>query len=127
MGVTAKPSNYIEKDNQPTWSILGFPLSFENKTYKQINWGGAKNLDVDLKVPLKSKDMVRSSDMIANVDYDFTERQYTLHYYKITDMLKSIGGIRSSVLPIIGLVLPFFGLWFLMLLADIIVRNATKN
>lgn len=35
--------------------------------------------------------------------------------------------MRSSVLPIISLLLPFLGLWFLMLLADVIVRHANKN
>ena len=127
MSISATPSTFIEKENQPTWYFLGFPLSFESKTYKTIDWAGEKMLNKDLRVALKSKDEVSGNDMVANVNFDFTERQYTLHFYKIKDMLTSVGGIRSSVLPVIGFVLPFAGLWFLILLADIILRNATKN
>lgn len=127
MGLKLTPSNFKHEDNIPTFSILGFPISFKSTTIKHIDWQGEMLLTKELAVAKKAPSEVNGSDMVANINYDFTERQYTLHYYKIKDMLTSVGGIRASVLPIIGFMLPFFGLWFLMILGDIIVQNARNN
>jgi len=127
MGLKLTPSNFVEKDRNVKSSILGIGISFESNYYKRVDWTGEALLNKDLRVPLMPQSEVNGTDMIANINYEFTERQYTLNYVGIGDILKQVGGMRSSVLPIIGLLLPFLGLWFLMLLADIIVRRSTKN
>lgn len=103
------------------------PLAFTNRTYKSVDWTGEVNNNKDLRVPLMPKSEVNGTNMIANINYEFTERQYTLHYYSFKDILASVGGMRASVLPIIGLLLPYLGLWFLMMLGDIIRRHSAKN
>ena len=84
-------------------------------------------LNKDSRVPLRAKSEINGTEMIANVNFDFTERQYTLKFVGFSDILAKVGGMRSSVLPIIGLLLPLLGLYFLMALADIIVNHAKIN
>jgi hypothetical protein len=128
MGLTLTPSTFVEKDKTTTFALFGIiPLSHESRTYKMVDWTGETKNNKDLRVPLKPAALVNGTDMIANINYEFTERQYTLNYFGFKDILATVGGMRSSVLPIIGLLLPFLGLWFLMLIADIIIRNAAKN
>ena len=65
--------------------------------------------------------------MIANVVFEFTQRKYTRWYYGINDIMKGIGGIRATVLPIIAFLIPFIVIYFLKLLAEYIKWAATKS
>lgn len=53
----------------------------------------------------------------------FVERQYILHYYTIGDILATVGGLRSSIMPIIGEFSPFFVLYFLFELIRVIKKK----
>ena len=58
--------------------------------------------------------------MVQNIDFDFTERIYDVHYFGIMDLLSKLGGLRASILPILGYVAPLLTLHFLWSLAGII-------
>ena len=66
---------------------------------------------------------VNGTDMIAITELDFTERQYTIKYYGIADILAKVGGMKASVLPIINSLLPLLAFYFLYCLACIISRK----
>lgn len=58
--------------------------------------------------------------MVSNIDFDFTERIYVIHYFGIMDLLSKLGGLRASILPILGYAAPLLALHFLWSLAGII-------
>ena len=58
--------------------------------------------------------------MVSNVNFEFTERIYDVEYFGIMDLLSKLGGLRASILPIIGYVAPFLALHFFYSLAGII-------
>lgn len=127
MQIKLTPSDFLLKEARPTFSIFGVGLVFENVKYKELMWEGHPIVDIDGRVPLKPQGAVNGSSMIANINYDFTERQYTIEYVGINDVLSRVGGMRSSVLPIIALLVPYVSLYFLVLLADIIREAAAKK
>lgn len=58
--------------------------------------------------------------MVSNIDFDFTERIYDIQYFGILDLLSKLGGLRASLVPILGYAAPFLALHFLYSLAGII-------
>ena len=65
-------------------------------------------------------DPKESSDLISNIDFDFTERIYDVSYFGIMDLMSKLGGLRASIMPILGYVAPLLALHFLYSLAGII-------
>ena len=124
MQLELTPSTFVHKQNKVTGTIFGFPIHFEDWAYKTILWTGAKNTNKDAEVGKKPANERNGTDMLANINFDFTERKYTVTYFGIGDLFSKVGGMRASVLPIINLVIPFLSLWFLMMLADTIVWSA---
>lgn len=127
MDLLLTPYNYIEKNNQPTWSLFGIPLFFESKEYQRIFWSSQMRLDTDLRVPKKHSSEVDGSEMVANVIFNFEERQFTFTYFSMADVLMSVGSLKSAIQPVIDYLLPMLGLWFLIALAGVINRNAVKT
>lgn len=123
MGLSLTPSYFIEKENKVTGRFLGIPTAWSNTKYQKVDWTGELNKDKDLRVPLLQSDKINGTFMISNILYEFTERQYTIHFVSIKDIFAQVGGMRSSVLPIISLLLPFTTVKFLRLLADIMRRK----
>lgn len=70
---------------------------------------------------------VKGTEIISNIDFDFTERIYKVHFYGIMDMLSQIGGLRASLLPILGFFAPLFTAHFLYSLAGIIQDKVAQN
>ena len=54
---------------------------------------------------------------------NFIERQYIINFYTFGDILAILGGLRASIMPIIGQFGPFLVLYFLISLAKIIKKN----
>jgi len=62
-----------------------------------------------------------------NIDFDFTERIYNISYYTVLDIMAVIGGLKASIMPIIGYLAPLLALHFLMSLATIIENKMHEN
>lgn len=60
------------------------------------------------------------TSMLSNIDFDFTERIYDVRYFGIMDLLSKLGGLRASIMPMLGYFVPFLTLHFLWSLAGII-------
>lgn len=60
------------------------------------------------------------------LDFDFTERVYTLNFFSVFDIMTIIGGFNASLIPFIDLVLPLFVLYFMFQLSEII-RDKMKS
>lgn len=67
------------------------------------------------------------SSIISNLDFDFTERIYELQYYGVMDIMSKLGGLRASIIPLLGYLLPLLTLHFLYSLAGIIDDKITND
>lgn len=59
----------------------------------------------------------------SNIDFDFTERVYDVHFYDIVDLFAKLGGLRASILPILGYLTPILSLHFLWVLSGIVDKK----
>ena len=57
------------------------------------------------------------------LQFDFTERIFTLYYFNIFDILASVGGLKASIGPILSIATPISVLVFLIKLS-IIIRDS---
>lgn len=60
------------------------------------------------------------TDIVSNIDFDFTQRIYDIQYYGLVDVFAKLGGLRASIVPILGYFVPLLTLHFLYTLAGII-------
>jgi len=58
---------------------------------------------------------------------NFVERSYTLKYFTVFDIMSKIGGFRASIMPIVGELAPFFVLFFLVSLSQIIQEKLKEK
>jgi hypothetical protein len=89
-------------------------------------WKTSVVRDDDNYAPLRIRlpgEPVNETAVISNIDFEYTERVYNIHFYTFSDMLAQIGGLRSSLGPILGLVVPFFTMSFLHTLAGLIQKK----
>ena len=73
------------------------------------------------------RDYYNRSIVQSNIDFDFTERIYDVHYYSFLDILSQLGGLRASILPILQYFMPLLTLHFLWKLANIIDNAMHQN
>lgn len=67
------------------------------------------------------------TDIVLSLNMKFVERQYILNYYTLGDLLSKVGGLRASIMPIIGYFSPLFVLYFLLELARVIKKSLNKD
>ena len=89
-----------------------------------MNWNKAIDVNMDYKIPLSSDS--NQTSVIVNVNFDFTEKIFTIEYVGILDIMQRIGGLYSSVWPIMRFLNPFLALAFLIALCKIIRENAKQ-
>lgn len=65
--------------------------------------------------------------MTIFLQFDFTERIFTLYYFSVFDILASIGGLKASIGPILSIATPVSILIFLIKLAMIIRDSLHQN
>lgn len=79
---------------------------------------------VRLKLPGEA---IKTTSIVSNIDFEFTQRIYNIHYYTFLDMLSNIGGLRASLEPIFGLFLPVFTAYFMYSFAGVVERKIADN
>ena len=57
------------------------------------------------------------------IDYDFTEKIFTYHYYEWLNVLSEIGGLAALIGPAFAVLVPIFTMLFLKELALIIITK----
>lgn len=68
-----------------------------------------------------------SSTITVNLEFDFTERVFTLFYFSLSDILSIIGGLKASISPLLSSLTPLFILIFLIKLSYIIREKMEQN
>ena len=100
-------------------TIFGIPYEFEDKIDDHLLWRKSVVINDDFKTPLRPSNDEHTR-VVSNIDFYFTERIYDIEYYGLMDLLSKIGGLRASIMPMIGYMGPFLALHFLYSLAGII-------
>jgi hypothetical protein len=65
---------------------------------------------------------MKSTDIIMQFAFDFTEREYSIKYFDAMDIVATLGGINGFLKPVLGVFGPLFILYFLILLANILIE-----
>lgn len=55
------------------------------------------------------------------LDYDFTEREFVIHFFGYADILSKIGGLTASFRPMLAFAAPVFIILFLFTLSEVIL------
>lgn len=71
--------------------------------------------------------MFNKTSIVSNLDFDFTERIYNIEYFGLMDIMSKLGGLRASIMPLVGYLAPLFALHFLWSLAGIIDDKMEAN
>lgn len=96
--------------------------------YKKLIWSKSTDYDENGEANLKAGgDSSSSNTLVMPVDFDFTQREYTLKFYTFDDILAKVGGLRASIMPILAFFAPLLVLYFLFELASIIKENTEKT
>jgi hypothetical protein len=64
---------------------------------------------------------MKSTDAVLQFAFDFTEREYSIKYFDVMDIVATLGGINGFLKPVLGVFGPLFILYFLILLANILI------
>ena len=117
------PERSNHKGQVVTDTFLGFPTSYADRVETQVIWRKSVIVNDDQKTPIRmiDKNDDEFSDLIiSNIDFDFTERIYDVHYFGVADVLAKLGGLSASILPFFTYIVPLMTLHFLYTLAGII-------
>ena len=87
------------KNLNVTKKILGYPATTEDIVKKRVIWQKTQTINDDHKTGIRN-DFNRST-IQSNIDFDYTERVYDVHFYSVIDILSKLGGLRASILPIL--------------------------
>lgn len=126
--IRVKPERINFKNQNVTKSLFGIssiPLESQDIIWKRLIWRKTAKINDDHLTDVRTK--YNRSSIQSNIDFDFTERIYDVQFYNWGDILSKIGGLRASILPILGYIMPLLTLHFLWSLAGIIDDKMHQN
>lgn len=112
---------------------MGIPTEYYDLEVENVTWWKSQVQDDGGQVPTRTLgkneeyNATLGSKIISNIDFDFTERIYTLKYFDIRDIMSILGGLRSSIIPLVAFIVPLLTLHFLYNLAIIIDDKITVD
>lgn len=127
--IRIQPERTFFKNQKVTKSLLGIPYSFDDNVIWELLWKQTIVRDDDFFTPIRfmvPDEQINGTDIISNIDFEFTERVYNIHFFGVIDILSQLGGLRASLMPLLGFFIPFFTIHFLYQLATII-QNSMKD
>ena len=108
---------------------MGFPTSYGDRVENKVIWRKSVVVNDDQMTPIRKLDENDEfyNKIIANIDFDFTERVYDIHYFDFSDIMAKLGGLSASILPFFNILIPLLTLHFLYTLAGIISDKMREN
>ena len=106
------------KDADVKARLLWVPLEYEDLTSEDILYTKVRDSDADMTVPIAPT--YNSTGVYIPLDFDFTERKYTYHYFTTRDIITNIGGLNVFIVKLLGIVAPFFVMYFLYCLGKLL-------
>lgn len=119
------PETFNLKNQNVTKEFLIFPMATEDIVQQHILWSPSQISGDDHLTGMRQE--YNRSAIQSNINFDFTERIYDLHYFGWMDILSKIGGLRASILPLFGYLIPLLTLHFLWTLAGIIQNKIEQD
>jgi hypothetical protein len=96
-----------------------FPMSFEDEVVKSIEYSYNLNVNERRRTPNEVGPVYYfQQSMLLNFDY--TERLFTINYVTITDIISRVGGYMAAFLPVLNVASPLMLIYFLYTLGDAI-------
>ena len=78
-------------------------------------------------MPLLDHHGSAGANISVTVDFDFTHRFYKINYYTVVNILSALGGLKASLTPIVGYLMPLLDLSLFYQMAAIIQENYTRK
>ena len=100
-------------------------VEWKNIDINKILYSTTPDHDADLKSPKATE--FNSTTITLNLNMNFVERQFIINFYTFGDILAKLGGLRASIMPIIGQLTPLFILFFLLSVAKVIKNKIQNN
>jgi len=114
--VTPSVENHYE--NVPDTEIFGIPITYKDEKIKRLFYDTVLNRNEDARVPLDA--VFNNSNIYCPIQADFTERVFNYKYFGKADILSEVGGISAFVYPILKNLTPYFVMFFLYSLANVL-------
>lgn len=107
----------VGKGDEVIESYFGIPFQYSNLVTNRLLWTRSTKYDENGEENVRSK---RSSNtLIMPIDFDFTQREYTIKFFDFWDILAKIGGLRAAIFPFFMFFMPLLVLYFLIELSTI--------
>ena len=128
--IRLQPEKTMYKDKLVTRRFLGIAVSWADSQTTFLIWKQTQVRNDEQLTPVRlllPGETVKSTTIVSNIDFEFTERIYTVNYYTFLDMLSSVGGLRASLEPFFHLFIPLFTAYFFYTFAGIVQRKIAEN
>ena len=83
-------------------------------------WKKVPAVNSDYNIDLKSPAQFNNSNLVVQLNFEFTERVFVLDYTGVLDIMSKVGGLQASIMPIMRMVSPWIALSFMFQLSRII-------
>ena len=77
-------------------------------------------LSTDADGQVKIKTTFNNSDVNIPIDFNYVQTQYEIQYFRLINVISSIGGVNAFFGPLLNVMTPILGLNFLYKLSEII-------
>ena len=105
-------------------TFLGIPTSYDDEIIMKLLWTrNSQNIDQDGRVLVTDN---TNRAVVINVNFDFTQREYTILYKTFSDVFQSLGALKSALSPFFQPLFILLPLYFLYHLANI-TRDSSRN
>ena len=81
---------------------------------RAVNWIRYADINADYRARIEAPDAFNSSKIIVQLNFNFIEKEFTTKYFGVLDIMSKIGGLQTSVMPMIRMATPWFALVFLL-------------
>ena len=102
-------------------SFFGIPTSYSDIIEKNIIYSPVLNRDSEGITPLAN--IYSNSSIKISFAADYTERNYIIKFFQVSDIMSSIGGINAFIRPIFGWIKIPLIMFFLYQLSIILLEK----
>lgn len=115
------PEIYTKKGVKVATRIFGIAIAYEDEVINFVNWLKNTNEDELKYSVLRSK--YESDTIFIQMNFDFTRKEFVVHYFGVFDIMSKLGGFKASIGPLLAAFSPFFVLLFLISLSWIMKQS----
>ena len=119
------PEIYTKKGTKVTTQIFGIPVAYGDDVINIVNW--LENTNVDERKYSRLRSEYVSDTIFIQMNFDFTRKEFVIHYFGVFDIMSKLGGFKASIGPLVNIFAPIFILLFLISLSWIIKESFRRG